>query len=155
MYCPVLALYCMMSECRWEDCEIGVLFTGGLGHRFFNNTFSGVDKILWGGCPCANSSSLASPSNWAEQYAMLQKVSRLPSWRSTFPASLLAPSNESVGQWSRMTCSATPTGNVFGRDNKACDANETNCRPAAEDNKHCAAKGASCLCQLVGDGDRE
>ena len=145
----------MMSERRWEDCEIGVLFTGGVGHRFFNNTFSGVDKILWGGGPGANSSSLASPSNWAEQYAMLQKVSRLPSWRSTFPASLLAPSNESIGQWSHMTCSATPTGNVFGRDNKACDANETNCRPAAEDNKHCAAKGASCLCQLVGGGDRE
>ena len=145
-----MVLACMVSECRWEDCEIGVLFTGGLGHVFRNNSFAGVDKILWGGCPCANSSSLTNPANWAAQYAMLQKVSQLPSWRSTFPASLLAPTNESLGQWSHGTCAATPTGNVFGVDNLSCDANGTNCRPAAEDTKHCAAKGASCLCYSCG-----
>jgi hypothetical protein len=77
---------------------------------------------------------------------MLQNVSRLSSWRSTFPASLLAPSNKSLEWWSHTTCEATPTGNVFGVDNLSCDANETNCRPAAQDKEHCAAKGASCLC---------
>ena len=96
-----MVLACVMSECRWEDCEIGVLFTGGLGHVFRNNSFAGVDKILWGGCPCANSSSLTNPADWAAQYAMLQKVSQLPIWRSTFPASLLAPTNESLEQWSK------------------------------------------------------
>ena len=90
----------LVENNRWEDCEIGVLFTGGLGHIFKNNSFSSVDKILWGGCPCANSSSLTNPIAWTEQYAMLQKVSQLPSWRNTFSASLLAPDNLTLGQWS-------------------------------------------------------
>jgi hypothetical protein len=137
----------LVENNRWEDCQIGVLINGGIGHTFKNNSFSRVDHIVWGGCgACANSSSLARPAGWTEQYAMLQKVSRLSSWRSTFPASLLAPSNKSLEWWSHTTCEATPTGNVFGVDNLSCDANETNCRPAAQDKEHCAAKGASCLC---------
>ena len=94
----------LVENNKWEDCEIGVLMNGGRGHIFRNNTFSNVDKILYGGCPCANSSQMAAPQNWAQQFAMLQKTSRLSSWRSTFPESLLASGNESLTHWTHMAC---------------------------------------------------
>jgi hypothetical protein len=77
---------------------------------------------------------MATPANWAQQFAMLQKASRLPSWRSTFPASLLASNNESSGaawQWSRMACGAIPTANVFGVDHMPVVRCERNQLPAS------------------------